>query len=84
MQFQCFFHILGIQKSDLDEVAKMMFQVGEWPWELIICPLDVLKNDFCEIDEEMFQEDELSFRTRSVCWTSKKSTWMKSHKLCFK
>jgi hypothetical protein len=25
------FRILGIQKSDLDEVTGVMFQVGEWP-----------------------------------------------------
>jgi hypothetical protein len=39
----------------LNEVAEMMFQVGEWPWDLIICSLDVLKNDFGEEDEAMFQ-----------------------------
>jgi hypothetical protein len=32
-----------------------MFEVGEWPWELIVCLLDVLKNVFDEVDEEMFQ-----------------------------
>jgi hypothetical protein len=32
-----------------------MFKVGEWPVELIICLLDVLKNDFVEVDEAMFQ-----------------------------
>jgi hypothetical protein len=31
------FCILGIEKRDLDEVAEVMFQVGVWPWELIIC-----------------------------------------------
>jgi hypothetical protein len=41
----------------------MMLQVGEWTWELIICPLDILKNDFCEIDEAMFQGVELPLRT---------------------
>jgi hypothetical protein len=29
--------------------------VGEWPPELIICFLKVLKNDFGEVDEVMFQ-----------------------------
>jgi hypothetical protein len=28
---------------------------NEWPWEIIICLLDVLKNDFGEVDEAMFQ-----------------------------
>jgi hypothetical protein len=32
-----------------------MFEVGEWPWELIICLQDVLRNDFCEVDEVMFR-----------------------------
>jgi hypothetical protein len=30
-----------------------MFQVGEWSEELIICLLDVLKNDFGDVDEAM-------------------------------
>jgi hypothetical protein len=46
---------LGIQKSDLDEVAEVMFQVGEWPWDLIICLLYVLVKEFGEVDEAMFQ-----------------------------
>jgi hypothetical protein len=32
-----------------------MFQLGEWPLDLIIGFLDVLKNDFGEVDEAMFQ-----------------------------
>jgi hypothetical protein len=28
-----------------------MFKVGDWPCELIICLLNVLKNDFGEVDE---------------------------------
>jgi hypothetical protein len=32
-----------------------MFYVGEWPLELITCLLDVLKNDFREVDEAMIQ-----------------------------
>jgi hypothetical protein len=31
--------------------AEVMIQVGEWPWELIICLLDVWKNYFGEVDE---------------------------------
>jgi hypothetical protein len=32
-----------------------LFQVGEWPLELIIGLLNILKNDFGEVDEAMFQ-----------------------------
>jgi hypothetical protein len=39
------FCILGIQISDLGEFVELMFQVGEWPWEIIISLLDVLKCD---------------------------------------
>jgi hypothetical protein len=39
----------------LDEVALVMFKVSLWPWELIICLLNVLKHDFGGVDEEMFQ-----------------------------
>jgi hypothetical protein len=46
---------MGIEESDLDEFVWVMFQVGEWPWEQIICLLVVLKNVFVEVDESMFQ-----------------------------
>jgi hypothetical protein len=36
-----------------------MFEVGELPWELTICVLDVLKNVFAEDDEAVFQGVEL-------------------------
>jgi hypothetical protein len=49
------FCILGNQKSDLDEVAEVMFQVGEWLSELIIRLLGVLKCDFGEVDEAIFE-----------------------------
>jgi hypothetical protein len=32
-----------------------MIQVGEWPWEHIICLQGVLKNYFGEVDEVMFR-----------------------------
>jgi hypothetical protein len=35
------FNILSIQKSDLDEVANVMFQLDEWYCEINICLLDV-------------------------------------------
>jgi hypothetical protein len=38
-----------------------MFQVGEWPIELIICLLHILKNVFDEVDEAMFQGVERPF-----------------------
>jgi hypothetical protein len=48
------FCILVIQKSDLDEVAEVMFQISNWPLERIICLLDILKCDFGDVDESMF------------------------------
>jgi hypothetical protein len=33
-----------------------MFQGDEWPSELIIGLLDVLKNDFGEVDKAVFQD----------------------------
>jgi hypothetical protein len=45
--------ILGIKKSDLDERAEVIFEVGEWLRELIICLLDVLKKTG-EVDEATF------------------------------
>jgi hypothetical protein len=44
------FSILG-KKSDLGEVVYVMFLVGEWPLEHIICLPDFLKNDFGVVDE---------------------------------
>jgi hypothetical protein len=35
--------------------AKVMFQVSEWPWELIICFLGVLKKVFGENEEATFK-----------------------------
>jgi hypothetical protein len=32
-----------------------MILVGEWYWKIIICLLDVLKNDFVEADEALIQ-----------------------------
>jgi hypothetical protein len=32
--FDRIFYILDIQKSDWDEVAEVLFYVGEWAWEL--------------------------------------------------
>jgi hypothetical protein len=29
--FEHIFYILDIQKSDLDEVADVMYKIGEWP-----------------------------------------------------
>jgi hypothetical protein len=47
------FCILGIQNSDLDEIAELIFPVGEWPSELLIDLLDALKCDGGE-DEAIF------------------------------
>jgi hypothetical protein len=70
----------GHRKSDLDEVADVMFQVGEWHWELIICLLDVLKCDIGEVDEAIFQGVE---RPREIIFCIlgiQKVTWTKSRK----
>jgi hypothetical protein len=45
----------GHIKRYLDEFAEVKFQVGKWPWEIKICLLEVLKGDFGDVDEEMFQ-----------------------------
>jgi hypothetical protein len=42
----------------LVEVTEVMFKLDDWAWELILCLLDVLKNDFVEVDEAMFQSVE--------------------------
>jgi hypothetical protein len=47
----------GVQgPCDFDEVAWVMFVVGEWPWELIICSLNVLKCNFGDVDEAVFHD----------------------------
>jgi hypothetical protein len=50
-----------------------MFYVGEWPWELNIWTMDVLKNVFGEVDEAMFQVVERPCVLFSVSRSSKKS-----------
>jgi hypothetical protein len=72
------FCILGIQKSDLDEV-EVMFQVGEWSRELIICLLDVLKCDFGEV-ELTFQGDKRPCELILYLLGNKKTSWTKSRK----
>jgi hypothetical protein len=49
------FCILVIEKKS-DEFAEVKFYVGEWCSELITCILEVLKNDFFEVDEVMIQD----------------------------
>jgi hypothetical protein len=53
-QLESFFYILGIQKSDLDELPEVMFYVGEWPWELFMSSWR-LKNDIVDVDESISQ-----------------------------
>jgi hypothetical protein len=48
----------------LDDVAQEIFQVGEWPCELLICPLVLLNCDFVEVDEAMFEGVGKTMRTR--------------------
>jgi hypothetical protein len=39
-----------------------MFYVGEWPWEIKDCILDVLKNNFVEVYEAVFQSVQMPFQ----------------------
>jgi hypothetical protein len=62
------FVIHGHRKFDMDEVsyfmfyvAEVMFEIGEWPWVLIICLLGVLKDDFGEFEEAMFRGVERTY-----------------------
>jgi hypothetical protein len=54
------FCVLGIEKSDLDEFAYVMFQIGQWPYQLTICLL-LLKINFADFDEAMFHDVERAF-----------------------
>jgi hypothetical protein len=38
-----------------------MIKVGEWPCELIISLLNVLKCDFVDVDEAIFHDDDKPF-----------------------
>jgi hypothetical protein len=58
------------------------FQVGEWPWEIRICFLVVLKCDYAESDETMLSKGHLiSFSAYGSSWKTK---CMKSRKRCSK
>jgi hypothetical protein len=46
----------GHRKKVFHEFAEVTFYVGEWCLELIICFLDVLKNDFSEVNEVTIQD----------------------------
>jgi hypothetical protein len=35
-----------------------MYKIDEWPWDLIICLLNVLKYDLGDVDEEIFHDVE--------------------------
>jgi hypothetical protein len=50
MPFQRNFYSVEFRKG---ENAEVMFWVGEWRLELINCLLDVLKNDFVEVNKTM-------------------------------
>jgi hypothetical protein len=39
----------------MDEVDYVMFKIGKRPREIKICHLDVLKDDFEEVNATMFQ-----------------------------
>jgi hypothetical protein len=40
-----------------------MFEVGEWPWELIICLLNFLKCDFGDFVEAIFHDVDRPFES---------------------
>jgi hypothetical protein len=40
-----------------------MFKIGEWPRELIICLLNILKCDFGDVDEAMLRVVERQFES---------------------
>jgi hypothetical protein len=58
-----------------------MFKVGERPFYLIICLLDVLKNDFVLVDEAMFKSDVSHVNSFLASWASKNATWKNSRNL---
>jgi hypothetical protein len=62
----------------------VMFQEGEWQWELIICFLDVLKSDFGDVHETMNEGVEMPPNSFSLSWASRKASWRKSRKWYFK
>jgi hypothetical protein len=79
--YEIIFCILGNQRNDLDEFGNVTFQVGEWPCGLIICLLDVLKCDFGEVDEAMFQGVErYGENFVFIMDIQKKGTWTNSRK----
>jgi hypothetical protein len=45
----------GHPKRDLDGVVESIFEVVEWPSEIINCLLDVAKCDYGEVDKAIFQ-----------------------------
>jgi hypothetical protein len=72
--FQFIFCILGIVKSDLDEGAFDILR-SEWPWELIISLLYVLKHDFGEVEEAKFQGVESPCELIFLSLESNRATW---------
>jgi hypothetical protein len=57
----------------LVEVAEVKFLVGKWTWDLIICLLDVLKCDFREVDEAMFESEKVHANSFSASLDIQKS-----------
>jgi hypothetical protein len=54
IQYEVIFCILSIEKCDWMN-SLVMFKVGEWPTDLIICSLKCLKIDFVHFDEAIIQ-----------------------------
>jgi hypothetical protein len=52
--YESIYNVLGIQRSNLDEIAEVVLS-RRMPLRITMCLLDVLKNDFNEVVETMFQ-----------------------------
>jgi hypothetical protein len=57
-----------------------MYYVGEWPREIIICLLNVLKGKFGDTDELMFQDVLKTLELIFKFWALKKAIRPKSRK----
>jgi hypothetical protein len=64
----------------LEEIAEVIFQIGKWPCELMICLLEVLKCDFGDVQEALFQGVKKAMRKHFLPFGQKKGTWTKSLK----
>jgi hypothetical protein len=71
--YELVFSILYIEKSDLYEVAEVLFYLEEWFWKLIICLPVVLENDV-KVHEATVQGMGKPYEVNIATWASKKTT----------